>query len=175
MTTTPKNTDSQLNAVGRRPVRHDGYDKVTGKALYGADMNLPGMLYGRILRSPHAHARIISIDISKAQAHPDVNAVITNADFPQHKNESSTPIPGPALNAKEQTENILASEKVLYKGHPIAAVAAATVHAAEEALSLIKIQYEILGSVSTVEEAIAPDAPQLHSQYKGNVASHTQL
>tara|TARA_A100001037_G_scaffold102077_1_gene92842 strand:- start:329 stop:2575 length:2247 start_codon:yes stop_codon:yes gene_type:complete len=175
MTTTPKNTDSQLNAVGRRPVRHDGYDKVTGKALYGADMNLPGMLYGRVLRSPHAHARIISVDISKAQSHPDVNAVITNADFPQHKNESSTPIPGPALNAKEQTENILASEKVLYKGHPIAAVAAATVHAAEEALNLIEIQYEILGSVSTVEEAIAPDAPQLHSQYKGNVASHTQL
>ena len=83
MTTISKAGQDNFNAVGKRPVRHDGYDKVTGKALYGADMNLPGMLSGRILRSPHAHARILSVDTSKAEAHPDVQAVLTNADFPR--------------------------------------------------------------------------------------------
>ena len=140
MTTT---SNTEFSAVGKRPVRHDGYDKVTGKALYGADMNLPGMIHGSILRSPHAHARIISIDTSKAEAHPEVHAVISNTDFPQHENKSASIIPGPPLNPKEQTDNILAGEKVLYKGHPIAAVAASSPHMAEEALNLITVDYEI--------------------------------
>jgi len=172
MTTT---SNTEFSAVGKRPVRHDGYDKVTGKALYGADMNLPGMIHGSILRSPHAHARIISIDTSKAEAHPDVHAVISNTDFPQHENKSASIIPGPPLNPKEQTDNILAGEKVLYKGHPIAAVAASSPHMAEEALNLITVDYEILDSVSTVEAALAEGAPLLHKKYKNNIASHTQL
>ena len=172
MTTTP---NTEFSAVGKRPVRHDGYDKVTGKALYGADMNLPGMIHGSILRSPHAHARIISIDTSKAEAHPEVHAVISNTDFPQHENKSASIIPGPPLNPKEQTDNILAGEKVLYKGHPIAAVAASSPHMAEEALNLITVDYEILDSVSTVEAALAEGAPLLHKKYENNIASHAQL
>ncbi|MCL0055238.1 xanthine dehydrogenase family protein molybdopterin-binding subunit [Dehalococcoidia bacterium] len=172
MTTT---SNTEFSAVGKRPVRHDGYDKVTGKALYGADMNLPGMIHGSILRSPHAHARIISIDTSKAEAHPDVHAVISNTDFPQHENKSASIIPGPPLNPKEQTDNILAGEKVLYKGHPIAAVAASSPHMAEEALNLITVEYEILDSVSTVEAALAEGAPLLHKKYENNIASHAQL
>ena len=172
MTTT---SNTEFSAVGKRPVRHDGYDKVTGKALYGADMNLPGMIHGSILRSPHAHARIISINTSKAEAHPDVHAVISNTDFPQHENKSASIIPGPPLNPKEQTDNILAGEKVLYKGHPIAAVAASSPHMAEEALNLITVDYEILDSVSTVEAALAEGAPLLHKKYENNIASHTQL
>ncbi|PKB67234.1 MAG: oxidoreductase [SAR202 cluster bacterium Io17-Chloro-G3] len=172
MTTT---SNTEFSAVGKRPVRHDGYDKVTGKALYGGDMNLPGMIHGSILRSPHAHARIISIDTSKAEAHPDVHAVISNIDFPQHENKSASIIPGPPLNPKEQTDNILAGEKVLYKGHPIAAVAASSPHMAEEALNLITVDYEILDSVSTVEAALAEGAPLLHKKYENNIASHTQL
>ena len=175
MTTKPKVGNDSFNAVGKRPVRHDGYDKVTGKALYGADMNLPGMLSGRILRSPHAHARILSIDTSKAEAHPDVQAVLTNADFPLQENQSTTVIPGPPLNPKQQTDNILASDKVLYKGHPVAAVAAQSPHVAEEALALIGVEYEVLESVSTVEEALSGEAPTLHEEYENNIASHTQL
>ncbi len=171
--TTTHNTE--FSAVGKRPIRHDGYDKVTGKALYGADMNLPGMIHGRILRSPHAHARIISMDTSKAEAHPEVHAVISNTDFPQHENKSASIIPGPPLNPKEQTDNILAGEKVLYKGHPIAAVAASSPHMAEEALNLITVDYEILDSVSTVEAALAEGAPLLHKKYENNIASHAQL
>ena len=71
----------EYKVVGKRPIRHDGYDKVTGKAQYGADISPPGLLHGKILRSPHAHARIISIDTSRAEAHPDVRAVATSADF----------------------------------------------------------------------------------------------
>ena len=74
-------TNGGFVAVGHRPIRHDGVDKVTGKAMYGADISLPGMLYGAMLRSPHAHARIISIDTSKAEANPDVKAVATSADL----------------------------------------------------------------------------------------------
>ena len=165
----------KTTAVGKRPVRHDGYDKVTGKALYGADTNLPGMLHGRILRSPHPHARIISINTAKAEAHPEVHSVITNVDFPSHKNESVAVIPGPPINLKQQTDNILAGSKVLYKGHPIAAIAATSVHTAEEAMDLIEVEYEILSYVSTAEAAISDDAPLLHDEYKNNIAGHTQL
>ena len=81
----------QYKVVGKRPVRHDGADKVTGKARFGADMNLPGMLYGRILRSPHAHARILRIDTSRVEADPRVKAVVTAADF-----SDPGPLPGPS-------------------------------------------------------------------------------
>ena len=104
---------TRTTAVGKRPVRHDGYDKVTGKALYGADTNLPGRLHGRKLRSPHAHARITSINTVKAEAHPEVHSVITNSDFPPQKNESVAAIPGPAINLKQQTDNILAGSTEL--------------------------------------------------------------
>ena len=154
----------EYKVVGKRPIRHDGYDKVTGKALYGADIHRPGLLYGKMLRSPHSHARIISIDTSRAEAHSDVKAVVTARDLPD-----------PGEGSKDASRNVLASDKVLYKGHAIAAVAAANPHVAEEALSLIDVKYEVLTPVTTVEEAMKPGAPLLHDEHEGNVASHTQI
>ena len=165
----------EFNVVGTRPIRHDGYDKVTGKALYGADMNLPGMLHGQVLRSPHAHANILSLDTSKAEAHPGVLAVVTSADFADAPDEARVIVAGPPTNLKHLSNNVLAGEKVLYKGQAIAAVAAQSAHAAEEALALIDVEYEVLPSVATVEEAIADGAPQLHDNYEGNVASHSVM
>ena len=173
MTTTHKN--QKFTSVGSRPIRHDGFDKVTGKALYGADIELPGLIHGKILRSPHAHAKILSIDTSEAEKMADVQAVITNHHFPTQEDTSVSKIPGPAMNLKQQTSNILASDKVLYKGHAVAAVAANSAHAAEEALALIKVAYEQLPHASTVEEAISNGAPLLHDQYKNNIASHDVL
>ena len=146
--------------VGTRPIRHDGVDKVIGKALYGADMHLPGLLYGAVLRSPHAHARIKSINTSKAEAHPDVAAVATFSDL-----IPTPPVPQQVVLGKMPSTNILAKDKVFYKGHPVAAVAAANAHIAGEALSLIDVEYEPLPAASTVEEALGPDAPILHEHW----------
>ena len=165
----------EFNVVGTRPIRHDGYDKVTGKALFGADMNLPGMLYGNVLRSPHAHAVIKGIDTSKAEAYPGVRAVITSAAFPSLPNESQVLTAGLPVNLKFLSNNILAADKALYKGHPVAAVAAASVHAAEEALSLIEVDYEVLPAVTNIDDAMKPGATRLHDEFEGNVAGHVQL
>ena len=156
-------SNTEFKVVGKRPIRHDGYDKVTGKASYGADINLPGMLHGKILRSPHAHARILSIDTSKAERHPDVRAVVTSQHLSTEMRDS------------QKGSQILATRKVLYKGHAIAAVAASSLHAAEQAVSLIDVEYEILPAVTTAEDALKPDAPQLHEEYEGNVASHNEI
>lgn len=146
--------------VGTRPIRPDGVPKVTGRAQYGADLKLPGMLFGRVLRSPHAHARIRSIDTSKAAALPGVRAVITAADFPAQKFEYIGP-ERVAVNFWHVTRNIMAREKVLYEGHAVAAVAATSNSIAEEALSLIEVDYEVLPHVIDVDEAMQPDAPLL--------------
>ncbi len=146
--------------VGTRPIRPDGVPKVTGKALYGADLKMPGTLVGRILRSPHAHARIRSIDTSKAEALPGVKAVVTSADFPEQKFEYNGP-ERVAVNFWHVTRNIMAREKALYEGHAVAAVAATSDRVAEEALALIKVDYEVLPHVIDVDAAMAPDAPLL--------------
>ncbi|MDR3537163.1 MAG: xanthine dehydrogenase family protein molybdopterin-binding subunit [Acetobacteraceae bacterium] len=150
----------RFRVVGTRPIRPDGIPKVTGRALYGADLKLPGMIYGKILRSPHAHARILSIDTSKAVALKGVKAVITAADLPEQKNEFIGP-ERVAVNFWHVTRNILAREKALYEGHAIAAVAAASASIAEEAVALIKVEYEVLPHVIDVDAAMAPDAPLL--------------
>ena len=168
-------SSTSYNAVGKRPIRHDGYDKVTGKAQYGADIHLPALIYGAILRSPHAHARILSIDTSKAEAHPEVRAVITGGDFPEHEDAAVVLAAGPPVNLKHASNNILAGEKALYKGHAIAAIAATTSHVAEEALSLIDVKYEVLPAVTNVEAAMEPGAPLIHDQFEGNIARHDQL
>ena len=146
--------------VGTRPVRPDGVPKVTGAAKFGADYHLPGMLYGRVLRSPHAHARIRSIDTSRAEALPGVKAVMTGADLPDHPFE----FVGPerlAVNFWHVTRNIMAREKVLYEGHAVAAVAAISATIANRALALLDVDYELLPHVIDVEEAMADDAPLL--------------
>jgi CO/xanthine dehydrogenase Mo-binding subunit len=150
----------QFKWVGTRPIRPDGVPKVTGRAMYGGDHIPAGTLYGRILRSPHAHARIRSIDVSKARALQGVKAVITSVDFP----EQTFDYIGPervAVNFWHVTRNIMAREKVLYEGHAVAAVAAISASIAAKALSLIEVDYEVLPHVIDVDEAMQPDAPLL--------------
>ena len=144
--------------VGTRPVRPDGVPKVTGAAKFGADYRLPGMLYGKVLRSPHAHARIRSIDTSRAEALPGVKAVMTGADLPDHPFEYVGP-ERLAVNFWHVTRNIMAREKVLYEGHAVAAVAAISAVIANRALALIEVDYEVLPHVIDVDEAMAEDAP----------------
>ena len=148
----------EYDVVGTRPVRHDGADKVTGRALYGADFAAAGLLHGKILRSPHAHARILSIDTSRAEALPGVQAVVTAADFP------ATPDGDTAT--KYLRDNVLANEKALYRGHAVAGVAATSPHVAEEALALIDVRYEVLPAVLTAPEGMRDDAPLLHDDLK---------
>ncbi|MDA1128422.1 MAG: xanthine dehydrogenase family protein molybdopterin-binding subunit [Chloroflexi bacterium] len=172
------NTDYKV--VGTRPIRPDGTDKVTGRAKYGADFQTAGMLFGKVLRSPHAHARIKSVDTSKAQALPGVEAVITGKDMPG-ANKS-----GASRGLQLSSDNLLARSKVLYKGHAIAAVAAVNQHVAEAAIALIQVDYDVLPPVMDVRQAMADDAPLLHEDMtttdmgertdkKSNIATHVQF
>ncbi|WP_170397955.1 MULTISPECIES: xanthine dehydrogenase family protein molybdopterin-binding subunit [Ruegeria] len=147
---------TQFTFVGTRPDRPDGLDKVTGRAKFGADVSAPGMLHGAILRSPHAHARIVKIDTSQAEAHKDVKAVVTRADF------AEVPFkPGLEGEFWNVLENVMAGEKALYDGHAVAAVAATSALAARDALKLIEVEYEVLPHVTDVDKAMEPDAPVL--------------
>ena len=160
MLTNTKNTEHVFKSVGTSPIRPDGVPKVTGIAQYGADYSLPGMLWAKILRSPHAHARIRSINTAKAEALPGVKAVLTSADLPNQAFDYIGP-ERVAVNYWHMTRNILAREKALYEGHAIAAVAATTAAIAAEAISLIEVDYEVLPHVIDVDEAMQPDAPLL--------------
>jgi CO/xanthine dehydrogenase Mo-binding subunit len=158
------NGHSQANGhsyVGTRQIRPDGVDKVTGRARFGADFNLPGQLIGRVLRSPHPHARIVSIDTSKAEALPGVKAVITRQDFDDQPSEF-IPAGEMMMNYKDVVRNVMAREKALYEGHAVAAVAATSVAIARRALKLIDVKYEVLPHVIDVVAAMRPDAPLLH-------------
>ena len=152
----------EYKVVGTRPIRHDGVDKVTGRARYGADVQMAGLLYGKTLRSPHAHARIKSIDVSKALKHPGVRAVVTSKDLPEGHDVPVSLGEGPMVNLRFVSANILAQGKALYKGHAIAAVAADSPHIAEEALDLIDVEYEVLPPVMTALEGMKESAPILH-------------
>ena len=160
-------SNTEYKTVGKRPVRHDGYEKVTGKAQYSADIILPGLIHGAVLRSPYAHAVIKSIDTSRAEAHPDVRAIVTSKDLPDPS--------GWDIGDRHLSNKVLASDKVVYKGHAIAGVAAANAHAAEAALALIDVEFEVLPAVTSAEEAMAEGAPQLHPEYAGNISDHSQL
>jgi len=152
----------EFNVVGTRPIRHDGWDKVTGRARYGADLQLPGSLFAKILRSPHAHARIKSIDYTKALEFPGVKAVVTAADLPDISAKLSSMEEGSTTNYGLVSRNILAREKALYRGHAIAGVAATSPHIAEEALALIEVEYEVLQPVVNALDAMKKDAPVIH-------------
>ncbi len=154
-------TETNFRVIGKSPIRHDGTDKVTGRALYGADMNLPGMLYGKVLRSPHPHARIKSIDLSDLKKHPECKAIVTSKDLAPAPEVTKDPLYG-----QVRITNVLASEKVLYKGHPILAIASNSPDQAEELLRLVKIEYEILKHSSTVEEAISKDSDIIHENWE---------
>ncbi len=144
----------QYKFVGTRPVRHDGVDKVTGRARFGADLDLPGQLVGQVVRSPHAHARIISIDTAVAEAMPGVKAVITGEDFPPVE---------PGVGDYDMCVNLMARDRVLYEGHALAAVAANTAEQARAAAAAVEVHYELLPPVLTIDEALDPDSPVIHS------------
>jgi CO/xanthine dehydrogenase Mo-binding subunit len=154
-------TYQNLKVVGTRPIRPDGVDKVTGRAQFGADVAMPGQLIGKVKRSPHAHARIVGIDASKALALPGVKAVVTAADFPDIPDEMAFVGEGP-MNFRDLSRNCMARDKALYEGHAVAAVAATSAAIADEAVRLIDVNYEVLPYVIDVEAAMAEDAPLLH-------------
>ena len=161
---------SQYDVVGTRPIRHDGVDKVIGAAKYGADIQLSGMLHGKVLRSPYAHARIKSIDTSEAEALAGVTAVVTSKDFPIIADEMID-LAATQGNARLMAEHVMAADKALYKGHAVAAVSATSPHIAEQALALIEIDYEVLKPVLSLQEAMKDDAPLLH----GNLTTYFKL
>ncbi len=141
------------SVIGKSVPRNDGLDKVTGKTVYSADVHLPGMLYGKILRSPHAHARILRIDTSKAQALDGVRAVVTSQDVPIQAGQK---------RPSNSRHVVFAQDKALYFGQPVAAVAATTPEVAEAAIALIHVEYEVLPVVSDVLDAVKPGAALLH-------------
>lgn len=147
------NPDANYKVVGTSPIKHDGYDKVTGRARFAADAFAPGALVGKVLRSPHPHAIIKSIDTSKAEKLPGVKAIITRDDFPEKK---------AGTGAGDMTRIAMAREKVYWEGHPVAAVAATSERIAKKALKLIDVDYDVLPFVIDPVEAMKPDAPILH-------------
>lgn len=160
-------TTAPYKVIGSRPLRPDGIDKVTGRAIFGADVKLPGMLAGKVLRSPHAHARILSIDASAALALRGVRAVVTAQDLPAIGDKMAD-LGESVVNLRYESSNILAHDKVLYFGHAVAAVAADNVHIAEEALALIKVDYAVLPHVLDGKQAMAADAPVLLDDLRTN-------
>ena len=175
-------SEVEYQVVGKRPIRPDGVDKVTGRAQYGADVSLAGLLHGKVLRSPLAHARIKSIDTSKAESHPGVRAVVTAKDLP-FASLSKEELGGDYQRLKFASDHVLASDKVLFKGHPLAAVAASNPHVAEEAIKLISVEYEELPPVLDVLDAMKDGATLLHedlytsslgetSEKPSNIAAH---
>ena len=149
---------ANYKVIGTRPVRHDGVDKVTGRAVYGADVKVPGLIWGEVLRSTEVHAKIKSIDTSAAEKFPGVIAVMTHDDL-------ATPGRDTTRNGLNDVDreffNIMAKDKVMYKGHVIAAVAAIDRNTAQEAVRKIKVEYEKLQPVTNVDDAVAKNAPIL--------------
>jgi len=152
-------SERKFKYVGTRPIRHDGLEKVTGRANFGADHSLPGMLHGAVLRSPFAHARILSIDLTAALAMPGVEAAIRGADLPDIQRQGPRQQYG---DVRDLSHNVIAREKVLYHGHAVAAVAAKTPGQAQRALEEIVVEYEELQPVLDLDAALASSAPILH-------------
>ena len=160
-----------FRVIGTRPIRHDGIDKVTGRARYANDMQIPGHLIGKFLRSPHAHARILSIDTSRAEQLPGVHAVVTGADMPDVTALLREQTEGALVNLGLMSRNSMAREKALYRGHPVAAVAADNAFIADQALALIDVKYEVLEPVLDALDAMKPGAPILIEELRTNVGS----
>jgi CO/xanthine dehydrogenase Mo-binding subunit len=147
--------------IGQRTIRPDGMDKVTGRAQFAADTNMPGMIWGKVLRSPHPHARIKSINTKKAEALPGVKAVVTSKDVVDFPIEKGAVMLG-IQDMRWMCRNVMAREKALFPGHPVAAVAATTEAIAAEACKLIEVDYEVLPWAIEIDDALKPDAPILH-------------
>src|ERR1700754_1120729 len=147
--------------IGQRTIRPDGMDKVTGRAQFAADTSMPGMIWGKVLRSPHPHARIKSINTKKAEALPGVKAVVTSkdiVDFPLAKGAVMLGI----QDMRWMCRNVMARDKALFPGHPVAAVAATSEAIAAKACELIEVDYEVLPWAIEIDDALKSDAPILH-------------
>jgi len=155
-------TKQALKYVGQSVPRIDSIEKVTGKAKFLGDLVIPGMLHGKIFRSPYPHARILSVDASKAEALPGVAAVLTAADIGDLV---------PTYNGRP----VIAMNKVRYVGEPVAAVAATGSSTAEEAISLIDVQYEELPAAVGIDAARAPGASLIHEDRSDNICSHERV
>src|SRR4249919_955647 len=165
--------------IGQRTIRPDGMDKVTGRAQFAADTNMPGMIWGKVLRSPHPHARIRGIDTSKAEKLPGVKAVVTSRDIVDFPIANGAVMLG-IQDMRWMCRNVMAREKALFPGHPIAAVAATTEAIAAKACELIEVDYEVLPFAIEIDDAIKPDAPILHefNKYEGkpsNIAGRQEV
>ena len=157
------------SVIGKRVANVDGWEKVTGSARYTVDMELPGMLYGKILRSPHAHAKIVRIDTRRAEQLPGVKIVLTGKDTPGLKS-------GIWRSYRELCdEEILCREKVRYVGDAVATLAATQEDIAEEALSLIDVEYEILPAACDPLEAMKEDATEIHEGCERNMNVYRQI
>ena len=146
--------------IGKNTIRPDGADKVTGRAEYAADTTMPGMIWGKVLRSPHPHAIIKSINTKKAESLEGVHAIATSKDFVDFPVD--TPVILGIQDIRWMARNVLAKEKALFHGHPIAAVAAKTEEIAQKACNLIQVEYEVLPWAIEIDDAIKTDAPILH-------------
>ncbi len=153
---------SELNIVGKREPMLDAWEKATGKAKYTDDLSMPGMLYGKILRSPLPHAKILKVDLTEALKVPGVKDAISGRDIPKRKY---------GIVPKAKDEYALAIEKVRYIGDEVAAVVATSLEAAEEAISKIKVEYEELPAVFDPLEAMKPGAPAIHEEVPNNVSA----
>jgi len=151
-----------LKVIGQRLPRVDARERVTGEARYPADLTLPGMAYARLLRSPHAHARILRIDTARAAALRGVLAIVSAADFPELPVGAMIPMGEVGYDMWMVAQINIARRKVHWVGQPVAAVAAVDAHVAEAALALIEVEYEPLPAVLDIESAMAADAPVLH-------------
>ena len=164
--------------IGQRTIRPDGADKVTGRAAFAADTTMPGMIWGKVLRSPHPHARIRSIDTSKALALPGVKAVVTSRDIVDFPVDKSV-ILG-IQDMRWMCRNVMARDKALFPGHPVAAVAATSEAIAAQACALIEVAYEMLPWSIEIDDALKPDAPILHDFMKfegkpSNIAARIEV
>jgi 4-hydroxybenzoyl-CoA reductase alpha subunit len=161
--------EREFSVIGQRLRKVDGYGKVTGATIYADDMVLPGMLHGKILRSPHPHARILSIDTSAAEAIPGVHAVVTGREMPVEY----------CIIPWTRDEYPLCVDRVRYIGDGVAAVAAVDEDTANRALRSIRVEYELLEPILEPERALEPDAPQIHDAGKpgrnGNITKHVHL
>jgi 4-hydroxybenzoyl-CoA reductase subunit alpha len=155
---------SGFSVIGKRVPRVDAWEKATGEARYTDDFSLPGMLHGRLLRSPVPHARIVSIDTTRAAALPGVAAVITGSDFPQVKYGNWRLVPS------TQDETALALDRVRFIGDEVAAVAATDRDTADEALALIRVEYEELPGLFDIDASMAEGAPLLHEATPRNIS-----
>jgi len=151
--------------IGTWARRADGIAKVTGQARFADDVHLPNMLHGKVLRSPHAHARLVSVQTAKAADLPGVRGVVTAANFPLIEHRLTSQGEAGSADIRDIADNCMARDRVLYDGHAVAAVAADNAHIAEEALELIEVEYELLQPILDLRAAMAKDAPPIHEHF----------